>query len=61
MLRTCIDGAAIGSILNPLAGKFYEDTQKKGTGAKTGTPHDWRSLYMSQYDWLKGSYLTKVI
>ncbi len=26
-----------GSILNPLAGNFSEDTGKKGKGAKTGT------------------------
>ncbi len=37
----------IGSILNPLAGKVSEDTRKKGRGAKTGTPHDWRSFYLS--------------
>ena len=53
---------AIESILNPLAGKYCEDTRKKGKGAKTGAPHDWRSFYMSQYtqyDWLKGSHRTK--
>ncbi len=49
----------IGSILNPLAGKFSEDTRKKGKGAKT--PHDWRSFYLSHYDWLKGSHMTKVV
>ncbi len=41
---------SIGSILNPLAGKLSEDTRKKGKGAKTGAPHDWRSFYLSQYD-----------
>ncbi len=51
----------IGSILNPLAGKFSENTQKKGKGAKTRAPHDWPSFYMSQYDWLKGSHMTKVV
>ncbi len=30
----------VGSILKPLAGKFSEDTRKKGKGAKTGTPQD---------------------
>ncbi len=48
-------------ILIPLAGKFSEDTQKKGKGAKTGASHDWRSFYLSQYDWLKGSHITKVV
>ncbi len=52
---------AIGSILNPLVGKFSKDTQKKGKCAKTGVCHDWRSFYLSQYDWLKGSHMTKVI
>ncbi len=52
--------ACLGSILNPLAGKFSEDTRKKGKGAKTGASHDWRSFYLSQYDWLKGSHMTKV-
>ncbi len=50
----------IGSILNPLAGKIREDARKKGKGAKTGAPHDWRGFYLSQYDWLKGSHMTKV-
>ena len=53
--------STIGSILNPLAANFSEDTRKKGKGAKTGAPHDWRSFYMSQYDWLNGSHMTKVI
>ncbi len=48
---------AIGSILNPLAGKFSEGTRKKGKGAKTGVSHDCRSFYLSQYDWLKGSHM----
>ncbi len=52
---------SIGSILNPLAGKFSEDTRKKGKGAITGASHDWRSFYLSQYDWLKGSHMTKVV
>ncbi len=47
--------------MNPLAEKFSEDTRKKGKGAKTGASHDWRSLYLSQYDWLKGSHMTKVV
>ncbi len=51
----------IGSILNPLAGKFSEGTRKKGKGTKTGAFHDWRSFYLSQYDWLKGSHMTKVV
>ena len=34
----------IGSILNPLTGKFSEDTRKKGKGTKTGASHDWRSF-----------------
>ncbi len=42
----------IGCILNPLAGKFSEDTRKKNKGAKTCASHDWRSFYLSQYDWL---------
>ncbi len=46
---------------NPLAGKFSDDTRKKGTGAKSGASHDWRSFYLSQYDWLKGSHMTKVV
>ncbi len=49
------------SILNPLAGKVSEDTRKKGKGAKTGASHDWRSFHLSQYDWLKGSHMTKVV
>ncbi len=53
--------ALIGSILNPLAGKFPKDPRKKYKGAKTGTAHDWRSFYLSQYDWLKGSHMTKVV
>ncbi len=51
----------IGSILNPLVGKISEDTRKKGKGAKTGAAHNWRSFYLSQYDWLKGSHMTKVV
>ncbi len=51
----------IGSILNPLAGKFSEDTRKKDNGAKTGASHDWWSFYLSQYDWIKGSHMTKVV
>ncbi len=51
----------IGSILKRLAGKFSEYTRKKGKGAKTGTSHDWRGFYLSQYDWLKDSYMTKVV
>ncbi len=54
-------GNTIGSILNPLAGKFSEDTRKKGKGAKTGASHDWRSFYLSQYDWLKGCHMTKAV
>ncbi len=44
-----------------MAGKFSEDARKKGKGAKTGSSHDWRSFYLSQYDWLKGSHMTKVV
>ncbi len=44
-----------------MAGKCSEDTRKKGNGAKTGTSHDWRSFYLSQYDWLNGSHMTKVV
>ncbi len=51
----------MGSILNPLAGKFSEDTRKKGKGAKTGASHDWQSFYLSRYDWLKGSHMAKVV
>ena len=45
----------------PLGGKIFEDTRKKGKGAKTGASNDWRSFYLSQYDWLKGSHMTKVV
>ncbi len=46
----------------PLAGKFSKDTRKNhGKGAKTGTSHNWRGFYLSQYDWLKGSHMTKVV
>ncbi len=58
---TRLDDIATGSILNPLAGKFSEDTRKKGNGAKTGASHDWRSFYLSQYDWLKANHMTKVV
>ena len=52
----------MGSILNPLSGKFSEDTRKKkDKGAKTGASHDWRSFHLSQNDWLKGSHMTKVV
>ncbi len=51
----------IGSVLNPLAGTFTEDTRKKGKGEKTGASHDWRGFYLSQYDWLKCSHMTKVV
>ncbi len=51
----------IGNRLNHLAGKFSADTRKKGKGTKTGTPHDSRSFYMSQYELLKGSHMTKVV
>ncbi len=56
-----MDSVIIGSILNPLAGKFSENTRKKGKGVKTGAHRDWRRFYLSQYDWLKGSYMTKVV
>ena len=52
---------AIGSILNPLAGKFSEDTRKNVKGAETGASHDWRRFYLSQYDWLKSSHMTKAV
>ncbi len=51
----------IGSSLTPLAGKVSDDTRKKAKSAKTGTSHNWRSAYLSQYDWLKGSHMTKVV
>ena len=64
-LETCRNSRVlergIGTILSPLAGKFSEDTRTKGKGAKTGASHDWRSFYLSQYDWLKGSHMTKVV
>ena len=44
-----------------LAGNYFKDTRKKGKGAKTGAPHDWRSFYLLQYDCLKGSHMTKVV
>ena len=50
--------AEIGSILNPLVGKFSEDTRKKGKGAKTGASQDFICFYLLQYDWLKGSYMS---
>ncbi len=28
---------------------------------KTEPSHDWRSFYLSQYDWLKGSHTTEVV
>ncbi len=59
--RECLLASTIGSILNPLAGKLSEDTRKKAPGAKTGASQDWRSFYLSQYDWLKGSHMTKVV
>ncbi len=47
--------------LNPRAGKFSEDTRKKGKGAKTGASHDWQNFYLSQYDWLNDSHKTKLV
>ncbi len=44
-----------------MVGKFSKGTQKKGQGAKIGASHDWRSFYLSQYNWLKGSHMTKVV
>ncbi len=44
----------------PPGGKISDDTRNKGKGAKSGASHDWQSFYLSQYDWLKGSHLTKV-
>ncbi len=38
-----------------------EDTRHKDKGAKTGASHDWRRFYLSQYDWLKVSHMTKVV
>ncbi len=62
MKRQRTASVVIRSILNSLAGKFSEDTRKKGNkGAKTGTSHDWRGFYLSQNDWLKGSHMTKVV
>ncbi len=54
----------IGSILNPLAGKVSEDTRKKRKGAKTRASHDgWAFIChnIAQYDWLKGSHVTKIV
>ncbi len=51
----------IGSILNPLAGKFSEDTQKKGKVTKTGASHDWWSLLFVAIWLAKGSQMTKVV
>ncbi len=42
-------------------GGFSEDTRKKGKRTKTGTSDDWRSFYLSRYDWLKGSHMAKVV
>ncbi len=56
-----LNGVIIGSILNPLAGKFSKDTRKTCKGAKTGASYDWQSFYLSQYDWLKGSHMTKLV
>ncbi len=50
-----------GSILNPLAGKFSKDIRKKGKGRKKGASHHWRSIYLSQYDWLTCSHMIKVV
>ncbi len=50
-----------GSILNALAGKYSKDTWKKGKGTKAAASHDWQNFYLSQYDWLKGSHMTKVV
>ena len=61
MLQPKCANRLIGSILNPLAGKFSENTRKNGTGAKTGAPHDWWSFYLLQYDCLKGSHMSKVV
>ncbi len=48
--------------LKPLgAKKNSEDTRKKGKGAKTGASHDWWSFYLSQYEWLNGNHMTKVV
>ncbi len=54
----------IGStcILNLLAGKYSEDTRKKGKfKARKRASHDWRIFYLSQCDWLKSSHMTKVV
>ncbi len=42
----------------PFGGKIF---RKKGKGVKTGASHDWWSVYLSQYDWLKCSHMTKVV
>ncbi len=44
-----------------MAGNFSEDTRKKGKGAKTGAYHVCWRFYLSQYDWLKGSHMIKVV
>ncbi len=61
MLEVQLCCGEIGSILNALAGNFSEATRNKCKGVKTGTPHDWRSFYMAQYDWLKDSHMSKVV
>ncbi len=36
-----------------LGGEMLPRYTKEGKGAKTETPHHWRSFYMATYDWLK--------
>ncbi len=61
-MKVSLNGYKLNSeYFKPLAGKFSEDTRKKGKGAKTGASDNWRSYYLSQYDWLKGSHMTKVL
>ncbi len=48
----------IGSILNPLTGKFSEERVKV---QRQGHLTIGIANYLSQYDWLKGSRMTKVV
>ncbi len=47
-------GVRIGSILNPLAGEFSKDSQKKGKGVKQGHLMIGRDFICCN-DWLKGT------
>ncbi len=51
---------SIGSILNPLAGNFLKIPERRVEARKQASD-DWRSFYLSQYNWLKGSHMIKVV